>query len=306
MKIKHITFTGVDERTDIEELVKIQKEFPIAEFGVLLSTNWRKNGNRYMNPKLFERFHGKGLNLSCHACGRIAREAINNDWSGIASVLGPHRDLFKRCQLNISSSLPNEKTGYFWVPSWLEEVIIQQKDPEQLDLFKAIGDKNKITVLLDASGGNGIDTGVYPFCFNETKIGYAGGINIDNVGIKFKTLLESNISYKFWIDMESGVRTDDWFDTDKVWQVLEECDKVLRDVEGFSMKTTEPPKHEHTFKMEGYLKTLCYDDQIGERRYAIKEAIASQLRFLQNKAILDAKPELGGKEIWYFEINEIK
>ena len=134
----------------------------------------------------------------------------------------------------------------------------------------------------------------------------AGGINIDNVGIKFKTLLESKISYKFWIDMESDVRTDDWFDTDKVWQVLEECDKVLRDVEGFSMKTTEPPKHEHTFKIEGYLKTLCYDDQISERRYVIKEAIASQLRFLQNKAILDAKLRLGGKDIWYFEINEIK
>lgn len=32
----------------------------------------------------------------------------------------------------------------------------------------------------------------------------------------------------YWIDMESGVRTDDWFDLDKVVKVLQICDNVLK------------------------------------------------------------------------------
>ena len=36
--------------TDISDLKEIQKEYPIAEFGVLTSYNWIDNGNRYLNP----------------------------------------------------------------------------------------------------------------------------------------------------------------------------------------------------------------------------------------------------------------
>lgn len=34
MKLKHITFTGIDAKTDIQDLIDIQHEFPIVEFGV--------------------------------------------------------------------------------------------------------------------------------------------------------------------------------------------------------------------------------------------------------------------------------
>ena len=30
MKLKHITFTGVDSKTDIDRLVEIQQEYPIV------------------------------------------------------------------------------------------------------------------------------------------------------------------------------------------------------------------------------------------------------------------------------------
>lgn len=35
MKLKHITFTGIDGKTDLVELWKLQQQYPIAEFGVL-------------------------------------------------------------------------------------------------------------------------------------------------------------------------------------------------------------------------------------------------------------------------------
>lgn len=47
-------------------------------------------------------------------------------------------------------------------------------------------------------------------------VGYAGGINPDNVS-KFLALIAH--ADNFYIDMESGVRTNGWFDLDKVESV---------------------------------------------------------------------------------------
>lgn len=35
----------------------------------------------------------------------------------------------------------------------------------------------------------------------------------------------------FWIDMETGVRTDDWLDLDKVEKVLKICDPIIKEHE---------------------------------------------------------------------------
>lgn len=77
--------------------------------------------------------------------------------------------------------------------------------------------------LLDASCGAGIDTPIEIVTSPGVHIGYAGGIGPDNVEGKLRTLLEHPTDDKFWIDMETRVRTEDWFDLDKVEQVLEIC-----------------------------------------------------------------------------------
>ena len=69
MKLKQITFAGIDKWTDLSELKKIQKAAPNVEFGVLLSRNWQENGNRYFNPSELYKLRDLGLNLSCHLCG---------------------------------------------------------------------------------------------------------------------------------------------------------------------------------------------------------------------------------------------
>ena len=84
-------------------------------------------------------------------------------------------------------------------------------------------------MLLDASGGLGIDTPIVLYPSNG-KIGYAGGINEGNVATKLEYLLRNVRTGDFWIDMESGVRTDDWFDLDKVRRVLAICTEVIRDL----------------------------------------------------------------------------
>ena len=110
--------------------------------------------------------------------------------------------------------------------------IIQQKDPGDVRLFlSALRGGGPVSMLLDASGGRGIDGPVeaYPATHGE-KIGYAGGICPENVAEKLRFLLLHPLVGDFWIDMESGVRTDGWFDLDKVEAVLETVDCVLHSV----------------------------------------------------------------------------
>ena len=72
--------------------------------------------------------------------------------------------------------------------------------------------------LFDTSGGKGL----HPIAFPEYPghfCGYAGGIGPRNV---LHTLDAINApSDNYWIDMESGVRSDGWFDLEKVKQVCE-------------------------------------------------------------------------------------
>lgn len=227
MKLKQITLTGVDAHTDINRLCEIQREYPIAEFGVLVSQNWAKNGNRYLSPDKIDDLRDKGLNLSCHACGKIAREALRGNWTPVQQLTNGLAGIFNRCQLNIATADIKDEKLYTDVPMGLKEVIIQQKDADHMEIWNKIQLHYNLSVILDASGGHGIDTPVVPYDLNDTKVGYAGGMNPENVGEKLDFLLKSDIVKDFWIDMETGVRTDDWFDLDKVAKVLEVCTKVI-------------------------------------------------------------------------------
>ena len=231
LRLKHITFTGVDEKTDLKALEKIQREYPIAEFGVLTSYHWFENGNRYPDPSLIGSLD-KIMNLSLHVCGAAAHDAATGKWGALDVHLCGQLDKFKRIQLNIAGHENNPK--HVCLPRYkYQEIIVQSKDPENLDVYNKTVDvynSKQFSALIDASGGRGIDTPLR-VRLSWGKIGYAGGINPDNVADKLRFLLKNVIMGEFWIDMESGVRTDDWFDLDKVEDVLKTCQKILNGME---------------------------------------------------------------------------
>lgn len=224
-ELTHITFTGVDVWTDIDRLVDIQRRYPKAEFGVLMSRNWLENGNRYPSPEVIENLHGRGLRLSAHLCGSLAREMLYD--GAFSSMENPFYKLlhdlgiFKRIQLNVSGC--EEKPIYDIAPYPMEEIIIQQGDDHSLFEHCYINGGEHIAMLLDKSGGLGIDTPIgAPAYAPKVHLGFAGGINPDNVIEKMSHITHLPVG-RFWIDMESGVRTNDRFDLDKVEDV---CKKV--------------------------------------------------------------------------------
>lgn len=237
MKLKHITFTGIDEHTDVNVLKDIKKKYPLAEFGVLMSKKWSVNGNRYPSPEIINNFTDQGLDLSAHLCGGIAKDAYTGNFLSVLSCYPSfqHPD-FKRVQLNVSS-YDELWTQAGWLEDFYEnkEVIIQQKSPTMAQSqgfrrFQTLNPHINVTMLIDPSGGKGVDDGLNIIA-TPYKTGYAGGINEDNVEEKLTTLMNLDTVGYFWIDMESGVRSDDWFDTDKVVRVLEKCEKVLKNLD---------------------------------------------------------------------------
>lgn len=224
--LKHITFTGIDDSTEVTKLQAIQRMYPFVEFGVLLSRERTGSDPRFPSVSTIIALKDAGLNLSLHLCGSLAKEAVRGDFSGTNYMLGPYKDLFGRVQLNISPYKDNPDSLDFENPSWVKELIIQQKGPDDCGLFLRSLPRRGTSVLLDASGGKGIDTPIRILKGRE-KVGYAGGISHENVRKKLLKIKNSKDVGPFWMDMESGVRTDNRFDIFKVLAVLSEVGKAM-------------------------------------------------------------------------------
>lgn len=103
MRLTKVTFTGVDERTDVKRLVLLQKKYPFVEFGVLLSYDWQENGNRFLDPLIISVLRGRVLNLSAHFCGQAAIDVAVGKKFKMEKLLGNDSRIFRRCQLNLNA-----------------------------------------------------------------------------------------------------------------------------------------------------------------------------------------------------------
>ena len=223
--LNRVTFTGVDDKTNIDDLVYLAEKYPFVEFGILVSKNNSNSGivNRYPNLTILKRLKNKGLNLSCHICGSIARQIVQkNDWSELEKLLGKDMEIFKRFQLNVSNIHKFSNEISFRDD---KDFIIQLKD--DTSLYEYYKDLPNVFGFQDNSGGlgkfedNWMDSDRY--------FGYAGGLSVENVEKVIEDLLIVNNS-DFWIDMETSVRTNDWFNTKKCEEVLKICEKFLYNI----------------------------------------------------------------------------
>ena len=236
--LKHVSFAGIDNQTKIEELQKLQQDFPLIEFGFLSSKNWMENGNRYPDPVFLKKLKGKGLNLSLHLCGEFARRPLKEGWWQIEEFYKDNLKLFNRVQLNVIGS--KLKNG-FQLPllETVQEIIIQQKNIFDMPIFEECLNScdyeqiSKTSVLFDLSGGRGEyvkDFNVFEIEHQQVvKVGFAGGISPANCTEVVKRI-EENLPKEvpYWIDMETGIRDErDWFSISKCRQVCEQIYSFL-------------------------------------------------------------------------------
>jgi hypothetical protein len=233
LPLTRVTISGPDDGVDPAELARLSGEYPFVEWGILYSS--KRNGEpRY--PSLGWRVRlgkiGTRMQLSLHLCGQVARDVLEGD----TELIGTVDDDYQRIQVN--GWRPSGQEFRSVVTGESREFILQARCEEDLQRaaieISAIKDEaleewtGSVSVLYDVSGGQGIAPMSWPLPIPRvgTYLGYAGGIGPDNVVAVLLAI--GPLAHDFWIDMESGVRTDDRFDLAKVRRVLDLAEPFVR------------------------------------------------------------------------------
>ncbi|UFX42147.1 phosphoribosylanthranilate isomerase [Bradyrhizobium sp. 41S5] len=209
MKPEFITFTGIDNWTELHDIHVLALKYPV-EFGILCSPTRQGTDPRYPDGDALSRFMWSKLRMSAHLCGDYSRRIMAGE--SIVETIQVDLGYFARIQVNHADPAPAKIIQFR--SGWGNMRAIAQT---RGDTFPT---DTSVDWLFDRSGGTGAAPTAWPMHpGGDRLVGYAGGISPDNItGVM--TVLEQ-MPGRYWIDMESGVRTDDRFDIAKCRAVCE-------------------------------------------------------------------------------------
>jgi hypothetical protein len=230
-RLTGVTITGADDDVEPEKLAELSEMFPFVEWGILWSSKRSGHARRYPSRAWLDMACLKKCRLALHLCGRVARDVLSGPVHHMP--LGMDMTRFARVQLN-GYQAPADfgfiEFARLRTTQWILQV------PE-MDRFRSaevdvalLGGRPKASILFDPSGGKGLTfmdhrEGI-PGSLSGQGMGFAGGIGPTNV---VQAVMECDrFGEPFWIDMESGVRTNDEFDLALVRVVLEKCKGLVR------------------------------------------------------------------------------
>jgi hypothetical protein len=210
-----IAFTGVDRRELLGGMVRLSARYPI-EWGLLVDAD--RDGREMLFPgaPVREAIHSAGrLRWAAHVCGSLARAIADGPAAPPLSLAG-----FQRLQVNhgFAGSTPAQvaRCTAFGRAHGVRAVLQCQA---------AFPPDDGVDWLYDTSFGRGArPTDWPPLAPGGPFCGFSGGIGPDNVR-DVLARIDAPAGVPFWIDMESGVRTDGAFD-------LAKCEAVCRAVYG--------------------------------------------------------------------------
>lgn len=206
-KPEFITFTGADDHTDVREMQALSARYPI-EWGILFSPTRQGTDPRYPGGDAQSRLLWSGLRLAAHLCGEYSQAIMDGRLEYIPATIPVDLGIFRRIQINHASPDPRRIKDFR--RGWGPLCIAQTRGA-------AFPTDTSIAWLFDASGGRGIVPTAWPR-HPGRLVGYAGGIGPDNVAAIIAAI---DADGPFWIDMESGVRTENRFDLAKCRRVCE-------------------------------------------------------------------------------------
>lgn len=207
-----ITFTGADDLTAVSGMATLSARYPI-EWGILLSPTRQGADPRFPSGQSLSRFMWSGQRLAAHVCGEYSRAIME----GRRFHSPVDFSYFNRVQINHAAPIPRKMVefrrgwGRFRCVAQSRSIISFPTD-------------TSVDWLFDASGGNGLLPPQWP-PHPGRLVGYAGGINPSNV---LAVIDQISAADPYWLDMESGVRTDNRFDLSLCRQV---CELVYPEVE---------------------------------------------------------------------------
>ena len=213
--VVRLTFTGVDEATDLEALGALWRAYPNVEFAALAGSGTDRPGTRARFPgrerlrALAALAQALGRRAALHLCGPYARAANAGRAGGIEAMACG----FGRVQVNARegeydtvrlAALRRRLAGH-------PQIIVQTRAAPP-----RAPNEWGLAALFDRSGGRGaegLDAWRAP-ATRDGRVGYAGGLGPHNIERALERVRGWGVAT--WLDMESGVRSADGFDIEKV------------------------------------------------------------------------------------------
>lgn len=200
-----IAFTGVDRAEIVAEMLALSRHYPI-EWGVLVDDD-KTDEPLFADAELRGALlAAPGLAYAAHVCGEQAR-LIANDPNNVTIDL----TRFQRVQVNHSFSGSNAEQ--------VANTIRFGRMRTVRTMLQSLGEfpaDSRLDWLFDTSFGTGKAPERWPVLNPDGPFcGFSGGIKPDNV-IDVLTAINAPEGAQYWIDMESGVRTNGWLDLAKV------------------------------------------------------------------------------------------
>lgn len=220
MKLKYVAITGADDGVKVEELNALQNEYPFVEWALLYMPE-RAGEKRFPSEKWLKDFSAnyKGAHRAMHLCGG----AFLDFAAGKPEILNVMKG-FRRIQLNLEFGNVDGKYDpqklIKQIKAHPEHEFVIQYTEKRKNLLPVLATIPNHAILFDGSAGAGVLPGSWPSPLAGHFCGYAGGLKPENIKDNIEKIAKAAGAAETWIDMESGVRTDDNFDIGKVRQVL--------------------------------------------------------------------------------------
>lgn len=196
--LTHVTLTGVDDQTNLPALLALSAQYPMSEWGILYSVRsagyWPRYPARELISKIASYLHAGGARLALHICGGEARQECDR---------GLLRDFawpFQRVQINgkLTAAEVERACAY-----WPDKTIITQ-DNGHGTLWQDVQAPNH-AILMDSSGGRGIEPTGWRRQPTEKPCGFAGGLGPLNLAIQLPRI-RLVARGEWWVDMENNLR----------------------------------------------------------------------------------------------------
>ena len=176
--------------------------------------------------------------LSLHVCGKWAREVSKGDWSFVHDLT--HKSVyvnwFDRVQLNFAPYIKYICDADWTNPEkidFLQGISVAAKTISNVQFIFQMGDfYNRLSYEAQAYGANAVSfldgsggQGKLPENWNTSTgyCGYAGGLSPENLHEQISLIFAASNGNPFWIDVETGVRTNNLLNMTRVRKFLEIC-----------------------------------------------------------------------------------
>lgn len=218
MNLRYISLTGADNKVNIKDLEHFSEQYPLFECAILM---FPEREGKARNPTIDWReqlYASQVKNRAIHLCGSIINKLANQDEALIKELSN-----VQRVQINLKPQWANEQ-----LVAQLVEVVkslpqiefITQHNESNSQYFSYWDSVSNHSYLYDASLGKGLAPDNWSAPVAGKRTGYAGGLSPSNIHENLVKISSVAGNTAIWVDMESGVRTDDNFDLEKAKEVL--------------------------------------------------------------------------------------